>query len=464
MLNRQIEFEWLQSSDDGMEIAWTQGQFPRLTPPPRPAFRQSAATHPNRAESGTRRDRRLGIALVRDVCIVLIATILASSIAIDDALQAHAGVQREMAAILKHEMQIWYEQDESMYLALMDDNAEASWRREQDRNWRRMVTRDIAVPDATLASAELVGDYALVATDLVENDPVWGAVPYRQYRFYRLVEGDWTRTFPQDHFWGDEQVLETPRLRFEFREWDANVIRSVAGELESIYASLYETLGLTVPSPEQKLTLEIVARTPRSWTAEDRRLKVPSYISLSPHPDLMASDAFIQSVTSTLIFQALRDVRQPYGWAYSSLWNGMFPGLHNWLLTDASGQPPLWHHQAQAVFQERIAHGERLRLMDLNYSSLPTERPEEWLWRMKAGELAIAYIVSTYGRERLPSFINGLSRYTSWHQLIPNVFDVTLEEFEADWNRYMAEEYSSITLSESIDTAESYEMSMLSTR
>ena len=45
--------------------------------------------------------------------------------------------------------------------------------------------------------------------------------------------------------------------------------------------------------------------------------------------------------------------------------------------------------------------------------------------------------MSTYGRERLPSLIDGMRRYDSWEELIPAVFGVSAAKFEAGWQEYL---------------------------
>jgi hypothetical protein len=45
----------------------------------------------------------------------------------------------------------------------------------------------------------------------------------------------------------------------------------------------------------------------------------------------------------------------------------------------------------------------------------------------------IDYAVTTYGREHLPELVAGLSQHGSWQSLLPTVYDVSANEFEAGW-------------------------------
>jgi hypothetical protein len=53
----------------------------------------------------------------------------------------------------------------------------------------------------------------------------------------------------------------------------------------------------------------------------------------------------------------------------------------------------------------------------------------------------IEYAVAAYGRERLPALVAGLGRYNTWDTLLPAVFGVSPDEFEAGWQDYLAAHY-----------------------
>lgn len=53
----------------------------------------------------------------------------------------------------------------------------------------------------------------------------------------------------------------------------------------------------------------------------------------------------------------------------------------------------------------------------------------------------IEYAVITYGRERLPMLVAGLSQHAGWETLVPAVFNVSAAEFEAGWQAHLATSY-----------------------
>ena len=55
--------------------------------------------------------------------------------------------------------------------------------------------------------------------------------------------------------------------------------------------------------------------------------------------------------------------------------------------------------------------------------------------------LLFEYAVQRYGRERLPELLFETRPPTTWQTLIPAVFDVSIEDFEAGWRAWLAEAY-----------------------
>lgn len=53
----------------------------------------------------------------------------------------------------------------------------------------------------------------------------------------------------------------------------------------------------------------------------------------------------------------------------------------------------------------------------------------------------VEYAVADYGRARLPELLHAFSQHHRWGTLIPAVFGVSADEFEAGWQRHLAEQY-----------------------
>jgi hypothetical protein len=88
-------------------------------------------------------------------------------------------------------------------------------------------------------------------------------------------------------------------------------------------------------------------------------------------------------------------------------------------------------------------------------AQLPLMIAEQLMWEYysanaplpyPAAEVALAtvleYAADTYGPDRIPMLLAEASRHEGWATLIPVVFGVSIEEFEAGWRTYLAERYS----------------------
>jgi hypothetical protein len=53
----------------------------------------------------------------------------------------------------------------------------------------------------------------------------------------------------------------------------------------------------------------------------------------------------------------------------------------------------------------------------------------------------IEYVVAAHGREQLPVLIAAMGQHTHTGSLIPATFGVSVAEFEAGWQSYLAEQY-----------------------
>jgi hypothetical protein len=73
-------------------------------------------------------------------------------------------------------------------------------------------------------------------------------------------------------------------------------------------------------------------------------------------------------------------------------------------------------------------------------------------YQVVSGETILEYVVATYGQERMLDLVAALGEYDNWAELLPAVFGVSASDFEAGWNRWLAERYgeeSSPSLQES---------------
>jgi hypothetical protein len=109
--------------------------------------------------------------------------------------------------------------------------------------------------------------------------------------------------------------------------------------------------------------------------------------------------------------------------------------------------PMICDLQGQAVpadFWWHMPRWESLDLADLVAPDSEFEMMQSALSRLGTGvalATVVEYAAAAYGPERIPLFVASLNRHASWETLVPAVFGVSLEEFEAGWQAYLAEHY-----------------------
>jgi hypothetical protein len=316
----------------------------------------------------------------------------------------------------------------------LDPAAEQSWRYEY------MRTTGIGKESLTWVDYEIVelvieGDLARIRLHTTYNGPLMPEVV--EGRFYRRVDERWLLTAPNPSAWGALYTMETEHFRVRYHALDAEIVKAATHKLEAAYQKMLRTLMLpeerTIRSGDRafydgKFNYEIVPHQVKEWSARATSIQIPSPFFYSlPHVDDSARD-LAYSMMSHSAWVLLDDVYQ----VQNSWWSTL--GLNQWILEDSAG--PTWADSdymaglIQKFVDERspVSLAELLYLSDINESFV-------------AGRLLMVYIAAIHGRDEIPRFMHGLSQHEGWDELIPAVFGVTVEEFEAGWNQWIDTHY-----------------------
>jgi hypothetical protein len=268
----------------------------------------------------------------------------------------------------------------------------------------------------------------------------WISSPYRETRFYQQGESDWVRTLPQDDFWGDPRAVQSGRLHFDYREADASAVEAIAPQMERVYLKLHRALGVE-PATEM-MTIAIVPDLPQ-WGALSAEYVEITSPTLSKIPVALSdADYLAHQVASQFTALAFERAVAGHPNLHLSRWQRMTWALRGWLRTDALGQRTPWHQQAEQIFAHRLAVEWPLRLRDLeDWNDAEVSTQEERMWQYVTSESLLRYSVETYGREIIPALLDGFGQYPTWKEVVPAVFQISSEEFERNYNRYLAERY-----------------------
>lgn len=329
---------------------------------------------------------------------------------------------------------------------------------------------------------------------------------YRQTRFYRHTASGWLRTLPEASLWGPERSLETPNFVYHFRQNDTAAVIAVAAQIDALYAAMQRDFGVPLAATPQKLIIEVsVSQNPGLASfhlAENGRLSIASPAVYQAPIALTDADLLAQSIVLSLLDRLIRQASEYY--ALGSTWQPLLQGIQLWQLwhldlplsvwredvvrwiyierpATALGQPiplptrypelcvahQIWmsspleiaiplvcaqHEWEYAYFPLWRGHTPPTRLAQLAALAPPKEISSlsgRWDRATYPGQVVvlavlIEYSVATYGREQLPTLLASLSQYNTWETLIPAVYGVSANEFEADWPTYIATHYKNL--------------------
>jgi hypothetical protein len=113
-------------------------------------------------------------------------------------------------------------------------------------------------------------------------------------------------------------------------------------------------------------------------------------------------------------------------------WNLLVDGLRRWLQTCFDAQ-----YGAQCAddwpVENALAAGEQVQLADLIFTGPDWVSATPRAKRIADATSLVAYVVATYGADKLPVLIDGLRQHDGWQTLIPALFDRSAEQFEQEW-------------------------------
>lgn len=376
----------------------------------------------------------------RDLFLLALAAILMGSMPFTPDQLEQRRTEEGVAAALASEYQAWQQKDRDQFAALLDLPAAERWQWEWRDYWS-LSAADFTDLALDLRRVDRQGE--IVRVEAVVTRPStkwWRSSPYRETRFYRETEQGWLRTVPPDSYWGPLQATETEHLRFEYRAHDAPVVEPQVARLQSIYLELCELLGLE-PEVQYKWTYVLMPDRTDGRTGYYYRTEYTSP-ALSEVPDMLSDQEYVaQMIVSTMASRAVYGA-SPIRRSYLHRWEMVVWSLYGWLRTDLLDQRSPWHAQAQEIFRESLANQLPLTLNEIeNWPENNRPAQERVMRQYMVSESIIDFAVTTYGREKLPLFIEGMERYRDWESLTANVFEKSAAEFEAEWNRYLTEIY-----------------------
>ncbi|MEZ4729342.1 MAG: hypothetical protein R3E79_19600 [Caldilineaceae bacterium] len=374
----------------------------------------------------------------RDLFLLALAAILMSSMPFTPDQIEQWRAEEGVAAALESEYQAWRQKDRDHFTTLLDLPAAERWQWEWRDYWS-LSAAEFADLALDLRRVDRQGE--IVRVEAVVNRPStkwWRSSPYRETRFYRETDSGWLRTLPPDSYWGPIQATETEHLRFEYRAHDAPVVEPQVARLQSVYLELCALLELP-PEVQYKWTYILVPDRTDGRTGYFNRTQYTSPV-LSEVPDMLSDEEYVaQMIVSTMASRAVYGA-SPIRRSYLHRWEMLVWSLYG-CGADCSTSVRL-ACPSPGDLRESLASRISLTLSDVEHWPESNRPAQERVMRQyMVSESIIDFVVTTYGRDKLPALIKGMERDRDWESLTTNVYGKSAVEFETAWNRYLAATY-----------------------
>lgn len=344
--------------------------------------------------------------------------------------------------VLQREAAAWQSSDATLVEELLAPEVRFEWRTE----WRIPYT--LATASGMTVEEEVIDQVTrgnLVQVTLLIHAPTpWTlhAVTYREKRYYRLGEQGWLRTLPPPGDWGAEHTLETPHLRYQFRTRDTETVLAVLDRNEAVYLLLHELLELD-PAPDlEKLTIRIDPRLVSGWAYFGRIQPLTSPLLARIPQGMSDADYLAHSIANRVTGLLLNQLAMDEKREAQARWQLLVWGLNGWLRTDLQARRSPWHRRVETMLSRDRADLLPFQLADIIDS--PLQRPYEqraFMNQYLLIESLVGYILTTYGRDRLPPLLTVLRDHGSWQAVPESLLGLSPVEFEKGWNRFVAMHY-----------------------
>jgi hypothetical protein len=335
--------------------------------------------------------------------------------------------------------------DQSTFMSLQDSADQAWWRYQRSmfnsRMWAEEHGEQWPVdPRPRVIEVRLQGEKAWA--DVVSE--TWDTT-VRRVEFFRLVDGLWKHTGPDERYWGSPRETQTEHLRWIYRERDEEWVTDLLDEGEQTYQRICGDFGLDPPG--QQVTIEVEY----SMDAYEM-LFYPEGPTLSLPPPLLRGVRDDDEVPMASPLRALLVnylALQPVGGEVSEVRAGrraVYDAIISWETDMLLGTQ--WESSTVSQLTAACEAGKLFSLNELH--EVWTDGITGWAYTGEDYRLATAqsrslidYIVEKYGRESIAPLLRALGNSLSLEEALQEALGpgFVIEEFELDWLTYVWEEY-----------------------
>jgi hypothetical protein len=339
------------------------------------------------------------------------------------------GVERlakdDLRAVVELEVQALRRADKEIFLSLQDTDDSTWYKRQQS-----YIDNILAEPSAKawpgeveIAAIEWFGDQAWV-----EVTHTWQGVTHKRVQFYRLADGQWKHTGPDERYWGQRRDMESEHLHFVYPERDEAMVKRLIDEGDQMYERICRDFGIG-PS-EWKLWVLI---QPFSGSLFGYKAVDGPHVRLeSPLLYGMRTDDWLSPWMRAQLARSLAiGLFIPGSMGDEVALRGTLPhAIVNWevsrLVPDMPREPVACDQLGQAMEAGGLIPLEQVLWVRLYYGLRADLLEAE-------AETLLEYIVDEYGAERIPALWRGLRFAQPAEEMVLSLFGIGLKELEAGW-------------------------------
>lgn len=372
--------------------------------------------------------------------VLVVLLVVALSLAVAAAVARYRSEPAwHIQTLLRSEARALEAGDRAAFMSLQDAANEVWWRHQRDKfnsqQWARERGESWAlepVPRPKVIRVELQDEGEEVWVEVVWTE--WG-ITRRKVEFFRLTNGQWKHTGPDERYWGSPLETQTEHLHWIYRERDEEWVTELLDKGEKIYQRVCDDFGI-VPAEEQ-VTIEVAYSLDAAYLPfypEGPILWMPSplLVGMEDDSDGQAKDFLGELLVNYLAVQSVGgDVAKVTGARRAAL-----DAIRHWEGVQLRSDEGKSYYASDLA--EAIEAGELLPLDEVWGDSIPQQYE---LARAQSVTL-IDYIVERYGKKSIPALLQTLGSSTSLDEALQKALGpgFAIEEFEVGWLTFVWEE------------------------
>ncbi|MBV7329907.1 hypothetical protein KFU94_17025 [Chloroflexi bacterium TSY] len=325
------------------------------------------------------------------------------------------------------------------------------------RRWRDYWTLDLdnwQRSDREVQSVSRIGD--LIRVRMLIHEPTgesmdgwWLPVPFRATFFYQETNAGLQSAVPQADYWGATQQLKTQHLLLNYHQSDAELVTTIAPQLDDALVDLHGILGGNSSDLEKQLTISWQPEIVNQWLPGENRIELTSP-ALLKIPNQLTDQAYVQQIVQSWMTLCVvdhvltRTLEEQRSVSIGPQWELGLWGLRSWLRRELNQEfnssqdiENTLHLQLDASLWRLLQDGAGLEPSSVsNWRDELFADRERFLTQLLVQESIVGYIVASYGRERLPDVLKGFAEYDSWTTLGQGLFGDSSKVFVEGWSDY----------------------------